>query len=309
MASGSARLGRPVLLLPPEGVPPVARLAGQSVCVWLQGGYVTRFIMLLVVASVVMWIRPSAAVAGTLQVCPNGCPFTSIQNAIDAAQTGDKITIARGTYTENLHILAPVAAKMLTLIGTGAPKTIVDGKQQDCVLEVETDYTVTITGMTFTNGKCLQAGGIVNHGTLTLTNVTVSHNEGEETAGGIANDVDSTLTLIRSSVNDNTSTDPITGQGGRPLQPRHGVVDQYHRERQQRPGGGRRHREPRPAAGNQEPHYQQHDPGPRGRARESQRRRGDAHRDVEQLPSQEQYGLYRGWPLQQWPPHPDCQPD
>jgi hypothetical protein len=216
--------GRFVLLLPTACVPPVARLAGQ-----LQGGYVTRFITALVLASAVMWMRPSVALAGTLHVCASGCPYGSIQTAIDAAESGDRIAIAPGTYTENLHILAPLAAKRLTLIGIGTPQTIVNGKQEDYVLEVDTDYTVTITGMTFTNGKCLPADGILNHGILRLTNVTVRNNEGGETAGGIANDIDGTLTLINSKVNDNTSTGPTSGRGGRHLQPRHCVVDQYHR--------------------------------------------------------------------------------
>ena len=65
------------------------------------------------------------------------------------------------------------------------------------MLEVGTSYIVAIRGMTFTNGKCDPAGGILNHGSLMLTNVTVSQNEGTQLAGGIGNDVDGTLVLIR----------------------------------------------------------------------------------------------------------------
>jgi hypothetical protein len=164
--------------------------------------------MLLVAASAAMWIHSSAAVAGTLQVCPTGCTYSTIQGAIDAAQTGDTIKIAPGTYTENPRILPPTAAKQLTLQGAGALKTIVDGNQQDLVLEVDTDYVVTISGVTFTNGKGLAAGGIFNHGTLKLINVTVRENTGQEAAGGIANDIDGTLTLIRCSVTDNEAVPP-----------------------------------------------------------------------------------------------------
>jgi hypothetical protein len=173
--------------------------------------------MLLVVAGAVVGMRPTASMADTLRVCVTGClysDYTSIQAAIDAARTGDRILIAPGTYTETLQILPPVAAKTLTLIGSGSLQTIVDSGQQDCVLEVETDYTVNIIGLTFTNGKCCPAGGILNHGKLILTNVTVSHNEGDETAGGIGNDIDATLTMINSTLSANTSTDSLGGRGG-----------------------------------------------------------------------------------------------
>jgi hypothetical protein len=172
------------------------------------------FVALLVGACAVMSIRPSAARAGSLKVCLQGCPYSSIQSAIDAAQTGDTIKVGRGTYAENLHIQLPVAARTLTLRGIGARGTIVDGNRQDCVLQVDKGYTVTIRRMTFTNGRCLSAGGIVNDGALTLTKVIVTRNEGEETAGGIANDIDGTLTLIHTAVTYNQSTDQTSGRGG-----------------------------------------------------------------------------------------------
>ena len=174
----------------------------------------TRFTMLLVAASAAMWIHSSAAVAGTLKVCPTGCTYSTIQSAIDAAQTGDSIKIATGTYTENLLIDPPVAAKNLTLLGSGTHQTIIDGSQGECVMQIDKGYTVSISGLTITNGKCPPAGGILTDGTLTLTNVTVSHNEGEEGGGGIANDVDGTLTLINSTLNDNTALSQTSGMGG-----------------------------------------------------------------------------------------------
>lgn len=97
-----------------------------------------------------------------------------------------RFKISPGTYTENLHIFAPVSAHALTLNGTGSHQTIVDGNQQDCVVQIDKGYSATIRNITLTNGKCLPAGGILNDGSLTLIKVTVSQNEGEETAGGIA---------------------------------------------------------------------------------------------------------------------------
>jgi len=167
-----------------------------------------RFVMFLVAAIAVVASRASTAVAGKLSVCASGCPYSSIQAAIDAAKTGDTITIAPGTYTETLSILSPTAAKQLTLQGSGALNTIVNGDQQGMVLEVDTDYDVTISGVTFTNGEALAAGGILNHGKLKLIDVTVTQNVGQEAAGGIANDIDGRLTLIRCTVTDNVATFP-----------------------------------------------------------------------------------------------------
>ena len=170
--------------------------------------------MLVVVAGAVVWVQATEAVAGMLRVCPSGCPFSSIQSAIDAAQTADTINVGPGTYTENLLIDPPVTAKILTLIGTGAKRTIIDGSQGECVMQIDKGYTVSIFGMTLTNGECPPAGGILTDGTLTLTNVTVSNNKGDEGGGGIANDIDGTLTLINTTLKDNTALSQRSGMGG-----------------------------------------------------------------------------------------------
>ena len=172
-----------------------------------------RLKILLAVAGALACTLPSAILAATLKVCPEGCTYTSIQAAIDSSKIQDTIKIGPGTYTETLRIAAPVSAKILTLRGAGASRTIVNANQQDCVLEIDLGYTVDIRGMTFTNGRCDPAGGILSDGSLTLTNVTVRQNEGG-TAGGIANDIDGTLTMVRGTVIDNKNANPTGGLGG-----------------------------------------------------------------------------------------------
>lgn len=60
-----------------------------------------------------------AASAAMKTVCAKGCAFTGIQAAINAASPGDTITIASGSYEENV-----VVNKSVTLAGTG-PKTVI----------------------------------------------------------------------------------------------------------------------------------------------------------------------------------------
>ncbi len=59
-------------------------------------------------------IGASSASASMKTVCSSGCPFTSINAAIAAATEGSTITIAKGTYVENVVVNKPV-----TLEGSG----------------------------------------------------------------------------------------------------------------------------------------------------------------------------------------------
>lgn len=60
----------------------------------------------------------------TWTVCTQGCDFTSIQQAIDTVEAGDRIWIKAGTYSEHLII-----RKTLSLEGSGAQETIIKGAQ------------------------------------------------------------------------------------------------------------------------------------------------------------------------------------
>jgi large repetitive protein len=170
-------------------------------------------------------LTPAATRAATLDVCPSGCNFSSIQVAINAAASGDTISISAGTYTESLLI-----SKNLTLQGAGANQTTLKGGNFGGVVSTwPGGFTIDIDGVTITGGRdgsgisnqnnimtvrnsiisgnssssSIAGGGISNIGTLTLQNSTVSGNSASGSAGGIFNN--GTLTLQNSTVSGNTS--------------------------------------------------------------------------------------------------------
>ena len=61
-------------------------------------------------------LAPSALRAADLLVCPSGCSYTKVQEAVDAAASGDVIHISAGRFTENVKIVG----KGLVLIGTSS---------------------------------------------------------------------------------------------------------------------------------------------------------------------------------------------
>ena len=85
--------------------------------------------------------------------------FTSIQAAVDNANSSDTIVISSGTYRENLII-----NKSLTLIGEDRDTTIVDGLGVGDAISIRSD-SVTITGLTvISNGTGIRGNAIgVDH--------------------------------------------------------------------------------------------------------------------------------------------------
>lgn len=102
-----------------------------------------------------------------------GTHYTSLQEAINDAESWDTITAEAGTYYENLII-----NKNICLIGAGKDTTVINGRQLGSVITITPGVVVTITGFTITNGKAQAGGGIFNNGgTLTLQNSTVTGNK------------------------------------------------------------------------------------------------------------------------------------
>jgi len=73
--------------------------------------------------------------------------YLTIQQALDAAEPGEKIRVAAGTYEEHITV-----EKSLTLEGEGPSNTIIDGKGTRNVVTVKAS-NVRISGLTVRNGS------------------------------------------------------------------------------------------------------------------------------------------------------------
>jgi hypothetical protein len=143
----------------------------------------------LTVAAMLFFARTADA-AGT---CVNpagsdGC-FSTIQAAIDdavAAHQPGSITIAPGTYTENLRI--PSGAT-ITLTGgsSSAVFTVIQSRSPGAsAITAASNSTLTLNNLAVTGGKATQGGGVNSAGNLTLINVVLSQNSatGASAKGG-----------------------------------------------------------------------------------------------------------------------------
>ncbi len=79
----------------------------------------------------------------TITVCPQGCHYSKIQQAINAASEGDTIQVGAGTYQENLTII-----KGLTLQGEGKDKVTIQG-----TVTILSTRLVTMSGFTVKGGQ------------------------------------------------------------------------------------------------------------------------------------------------------------
>jgi len=130
-----------------------------------------------------------AIIAANTDAPVDGCPAGSGTDAITLPSTGS------ATYTLSVTGSGEDAAFIgdlditddLTIIGGGsATTTIIDGGALDRVFHILIGSTVDISGVTIRNGSSVVGAGILNSGTLTLTNTTVVSNSGGK-GGGIAN--------------------------------------------------------------------------------------------------------------------------
>ena len=128
----------------------------------------------------------------------------TVGHAISLASSGDSVIVAATTYMENLTINIS-----LQLTGSGAPTTIIDGGGAGSVISIlNTSAVVALSEVTIQNGIASGGAGILNWGTLTLNNTTLSGNmalsETSAAGGGIFSS--GTLTITNSTLNGNSGS-------------------------------------------------------------------------------------------------------
>jgi hypothetical protein len=95
----------------------------------------------------------------------------------------------------------------LTVIGPGANRLAISGNGSRAV-NVAAGTSATLSGLTVRDGRAEKGGGISNSGALTITDSDVTGNTGSRLGGGISNS--GTLTITNSSVTGNSTS----GLGG-----------------------------------------------------------------------------------------------
>ena len=165
--------------------------------------------------------------------------FTDLKSAISAAQAGDKIWVAQGTYTPGTQRTDSFELKDGVKIYGGFAGTETTAEERNPKTNVtilsgdigtandnsDNSHTVvkfsnntgtaTLDGFTIEKGNSNEdGGGIFNDGNLTLKNIVVRNNQAADDGGGIRNN--GTITIIDSTIADNTSvgTSPTSGGGG-----------------------------------------------------------------------------------------------
>jgi hypothetical protein len=152
----------------------------------------------------------------------------SLRAEITAAHKSDTIVFAPSLAGKTITLTSGelLIDKNLIIVGPGAGILTVSGGETSRVFEVAKGKQVDVSGLTISNGQAAEAGGILNHGTLTLSGSAISGNSaagsiyvaGSGVGGGIQNF--GTLTVSGSTLSGNSSSlggGAIANNGGSTL--------------------------------------------------------------------------------------------
>ncbi len=122
----------------------------------------------------------------------------------------DSIILGPGTYTLSVFGRAEDAGATgdlditdqtggLTIIGAGAGLTVIDAATIDRVFHVLPGASLTLRGVTLVGGNEVRGGAVLNEGSLTLQDVTLSQNLADF-GGGLFNATGATAEVVQSTI-------------------------------------------------------------------------------------------------------------
>jgi hypothetical protein len=135
-----------------------------------------------------------------------GC---TLRAAVELADSEGAVTIdvPEGTYQETATepTLAVEDDAEVTILGAGAEKTIIEGDATASVLEVQPDSSLTLDGVTVTNGEEEEGAGVyvAPFAFLTVENSTITENLATKYGGGIFGDFLSHIVVKGSTIVEN----------------------------------------------------------------------------------------------------------
>lgn len=95
---------------------------------------------------VLLTLFSGLASAATLEVGPEQ-KYLTIQSAVDAANTGDVVSVNDGVYSENVL----VRKSGISIIGKNKEKAIIDGKKASSGIKIDQASNVKVSGLTIRN--------------------------------------------------------------------------------------------------------------------------------------------------------------
>ena len=130
---------------------------------------------------------PVAHAATTLTVndCSNDSQLQADVSTANSDNAGDTITFAcSGTGPFDIPLTSTLGISgSMTLDGSGQQVTL-DGQHQRTVFAVASSVTLTLKAITIANGSGSASGGILNNGTVSISNSTFSGNSTSSASGG-----------------------------------------------------------------------------------------------------------------------------
>ena len=137
---------------------------------------------------------------GPVHNLTKGTYYTTIQAALDDANSNNTIEVSDGTYGENITF--PSGKKIILQSVNGPFSTIIQGNGVNTVILNNTSEGTTLEGFTITNESGNTGRGIYNNGNLIINNCTISNNSFVGHGGGIIN-IGGVLTITGSTISGN----------------------------------------------------------------------------------------------------------